>query len=483
MTSGNTIAAMTKTTRLELNGINIIEEHQRSGSPRSLFWPWAAGNVSLLALSYGSFFLGFGISFWQATWAAIIGVIASFVLVGVSSLAGKRSNAPTMTLSRAAFGVKGNVIPGVLSYLVFVGWETVLVSLATLATETIFTRLGHIDHNLARIIGFLIAAGLTIFGGVLGFHIIMKIQRWLTIATIVLTVGYMALTINKIQWSHVHSIHSGSLQAFIGALIFGVTGIGLGWVNSAADYSRYLPRHSSSKGVVGWTVFGSSIVPILMVVFGALLAGSSKSLSGGIANDPVGALTTILPTWYLIPFAIVAVLGLIGGAILDLYSSGITLVSIGLPAKRYQAASLDGLIMTLGTIYFVWIAKNFFVPLQGFLVTLGVPVAVWSAIFVADVIMRKRDYNESDLFDSTGRYGSWNLTSVAIMVVGTVVGFGFVTNQMAWWLTWQGYFLGAIGGKSGAWAYSNIGILFALVIGFVGHLTFGRNRIKSQEAK
>ena len=474
---------MRNPSRLELNGINIIEEHQRSGSPRSLFWPWAAGNVSLLALSYGSFFLGFGISFWQATWAAIIGVIVSFILVGVSSLAGKRSNAPTMTLSRAAFGVKGNVIPGLLSYLVFVGWETVLVSLATLATETIFARLGHMDHNLARIIGFLIAAGLTIFGGVLGFHIIMKIQRWLTIATIVLTVGYMALTINKIQWAHVNSIHSGSLQACIGALIFGVTGIGLGWVNSAADYSRYLPRHSSSRGVVAWTVLGSSVIPIVMVVFGALLAGSSKALSDGIASDPVGALTTILPTWYLVPFAIVAVLGLIGGAILDLYSSGITLVSIGLPVKRYQAASIDGLIMTLGTIYFVWIAKNFFIPLQGFLVTLGVPVAVWSAIFVADVIMRKRDYTESDLFDPTGRYGSWNVTSTLILLVGSVIGFGFVTNQMASWLSWQGYFLGAIGGKSGAWAYSNIGVLFALAIGFVGHLIFGRKKITAQESR
>ncbi len=468
--------------RLELNGANFIGEGERRGTPRSLFWPWAAGNVSLLALSYGSFFLGFGISFWQATWAAIIGVVASFLLVGVSSLAGKRANAPTMTLSRAAFGVKGNLIPGLLSYLVFVGWETVLVSLATLATGTVFTRLGHIDPNISKVIGFLIAAGLTIFGGVLGFQVIMKIQKWLTIATLVLSVGYMGLTLKKIHWHAVASIHGGNSQAFIGALIFGVTGIGLGWVNSAADYSRYLPRHASSKGVVGWTVFGSSIVPIIMVIFGALLAGSSKDLSAAIASDPVGALTTLLPTWYLIPFAIVAVLGLIGGAILDLYSSGITLVSIGLPVRRHQAAMLDGLIMTIGTIYFVWIASNFFTPLQGFLITLGVPVATWSAIFVADVILRKRDYAEADLFDSQGRYGSWNLSSTLILIVGSIVGFGFVTNQLASWLTWQGYFLGVLGGKSGAWAYSNIGILFALLIGFFGHLIFGFRKIKKQEA-
>ena len=63
---------------LELNGANVIEESERSGKARSLFWPWAGANVSLLALSYGAFFLGFGVSFRQATIAAIIGTIGSF---------------------------------------------------------------------------------------------------------------------------------------------------------------------------------------------------------------------------------------------------------------------------------------------------------------------------------------------------------------------------------------------------------------------
>ena len=467
---------------IEPHGTNFISENERHGSARSLFWPWAAGNVSLLALSYGSFFLGFGISFWQETWAAIIGTVGSFVLVGVSSLAGKRSNAPTMTLSRAAFGVKGNVLPGFLSYLIFVGWETVLVSLATLAVQTVFARLGHINHNVAGILGFLVAASLTVFGGVLGFHTIMKIQRWLTSATIILTAGYIALTFHKINWHAVQSIHSGSKAGFIGAMILGVTGIGLGWVNSAADYSRYLPRKTSSRAVIGWTVFGSSIVPVILVIYGALLAGSSKDLSGAIATDPIGALTTILPTWYLIPFAIVAILGLVGGAILDLYSSGITLVSIGLPVKRHIAASFDAAIMMFGTIYFVWIAPNFSVPFQGFLITLGVPIAVWSAIFVADILMRKSDYAEAELFSTTGRYGIYNYRSIGLVVVGTIVGWGFVTNPLASWLSWQGYFLGLIGGKSGAWSGANVGVLVALVIGFVGHILLSRNSIKKQEA-
>ena len=467
---------------VEINGPNTIGDSERTGSARSLFWPWAGANVSLLALSYGSFFLGFGISFKQATFAAIIGTIASFFLVGISSLAGKRSNAPTMVLTRASFGVKGSLVPGLLSYLIFVGWETVLVALATLATGTVFTRIGGVDHNIALIIGFAVAVSLTVFGGVLGFKVIMKLQKILTVITVMMTLVYIALTIDSINWSAVNSIKDGSTQGFIGALIFGVTGIGLGWVNCAADYSRYLPRTVSSKAVVGWTVFGASVVPIILVIYGAALSGSSKELSDAIAMDPIGALTSLLPTWFLIPFAIVAILGLVGGAILDLYSSGLALVSIGVPIKRHKAAMIDATIMLFGCIYIVWIADNFFFPFQGFLITLGVPIAVWSAIFVADVVMRKKAYSETDLYDPRGVYGSVNKGSIFLMIIGSIVGWGFVTNTFASWLSWQGYFLGAIGGKDGAWAYSNIGVVFALVIGFFGHIALARKTISKQES-
>ena len=465
----------------ELNDINFIGESERRGKASDLFWPWAGANVSLLALSYGAFFLGFGISFWQATIAAVIGTMGSFALVGVSSLAGKRSSAPTMTLSRAAFGVKGNLLPGLLSYFVFVGWETVLVSLATLATGTVLERATSLDRNIALVLGFLIAASLTIFGGVLGHPVIMKLQRWITGITVVATVTYIGLTLDEVNWDSVFAIKAGSTAGLIGAIIFAITGIGLGWVNSAADYSRYLPRSVSSKSVFGWTVLGASIVPIVLVIYGSALSGSSKELSDAIAMDPIGALTQLLPTWFLIPFALVAILGLVGGAILDLYSSGLTLISIGVKVKRPVAAAIDGTVMLFGTIYIVWFASDFFAPFQGFLITLGVPVAVWSSIFVADVVLRKRDYVEADLFSETGRYGRVNPVAIALVAIGSIVGWGFVTNTFASWLSWQGYFMGAIGGKEGQWAYANVGVIFALLIGFFGYLLLGRKRIQKQE--
>jgi nucleobase:cation symporter-1, NCS1 family len=470
--------------QIEANGINVITDAERKGRPRSLFWPWFAANVSVLGLSYGSFVLGFGISFGQALIAGLVGIVVSFLLCGFIAVAGKRGSAPTMVLGRAAFGVRGNKLPSVISWLLTVGWETVLIILATLATATVFERLGWGGGTATKVIALIVVTALTIFGGVMGFDLIMRMQSVITIVTGILTVAFIALVADKIHWPTVAAIPGGSAEKFIGALVFVATGFGLGWVNAAADYSRYLPRRSSGRGVIGWTTLGSSVAPIVLLVFGLLLAGSSAKLSTAIAGDPIGALTTLLPTWFLVPFIIVAVLGLVGGSVLDIYSSGLAMLTVGIKIPRYVAALIDGVVMIAGTIYVVFIAKNFLGQFEGFLITLGVPIAAWCGIMLADIALRRQDYAEADLFNPAGRYGDVRLMPIALIAAGTAVGWGLVTNFAAGWLSWQGYLLGplGLGGKSGAWAFANLGVLVALAIGFVGALVLDRSAVRAQEA-
>ncbi|MDR1119085.1 MAG: cytosine permease, partial [Bifidobacteriaceae bacterium] len=306
----------------------------------------------------------------------------------------------------------------------------------------------------------------------------------ITVVTGVLTIGYFILTFGQIDMGKVMSLPSGSAQAFIGALVFMMTGFGLGWVNMAADYSRYLPRSSSSGGVVWWTTFGAAVAPLLLLGYGLLLAASDPILSAGIDADPVGALTGILPHWYLVPFGLVAILGLVGGAVLDIYSSGLALISAGIPIPRPVAAGIDGVIMILGTVYIVFGQSAFIDIFKQFLITLGVPIAAWAGIMLADTLLRRKNYADADLFDPRGRYGAAPPVPLAIMAVGTAVGWGFVVNGLAEakFLDWLGYFMGAVGGKAGAWEYANLGVLFALVIGFAGAMILTRGRVRAQEA-
>ncbi|WP_405837062.1 purine-cytosine permease family protein [Streptomyces sp. NBC_01518] len=471
--------------QVETHGLDVIGDAERKGTPRTLFWPWFGANVSILGLSYGAFALGFGISFWQALVAGVIGIVFSFLLCGFIAVAGKRGSAPTMVLSRATYGVRGNRLPSVISWVLTVGWETVLTALATMATATVFSRLGWGGGTETKVVALILVGALTVIGGVMGFDLIMRLQTVITVVTGVLTIVYIALVADHIHWSTVSAVPAGSAQEFIGALVFMMTGFGLGWVNAAADYSRYLPRSSSSRGVIGWTTFGASVAPLLLLVFGLLLAGSSSTLNKAVAADPIGALTTILPTWFLVPFAVVAVLGLVGGAVLDIYSSGLALLSAGLRIPRYLAALVDGVLMIAGSVYIVFFADDFLGQFMGFLTTLGVPIAAWSGIMLADLLLRRRDYDEGDLFRPNGRYGDVQPTPLLLTLAATAIGWGLVTNTAASWLSWQGYLLDplGLGGKSGAWAYANLGVLIALALGFLGTLALGRARVQRQEAE
>ena len=470
---------------IERAGIEIIPESDRTAQPRDLFWPWFAANVSVFGMSYGAFVLGFGISFWQATVVSVIGIVVSFLLCGLIAIAGKRGSAPTMVLSRAAFGVHGQKVPGIVSWLTSIGWETFLAILAVLATATVITQLGGDGDSIAlKITATVIVAALIVAASVLGYHTIMKLQSVLTWVTGIVTVLYIILATPSIDIAAVMARPDGGIGQVIGALVMVMTGFGLGWINIAADWSRYQKRTASDGAIVAWNTIGGSIAPIILVVFGLLLAGSNEDLFNAVQADPVGALATILPVWVLVPFLLTAVLALVSGAVLGIYSSGLTLLSLGIRIPRPSAAAIDGVILTIGTIFVVFFATDFLGPFQSFLITLGVPLASWAGILIADILRRKKDYDDDALFDANGRYGAWDWTSIGTMVVTSAIGWGLVVNNFAEdaaWNNWQGYLLFLIGGKDGEWAYANLGVFFALVLSFLVTYFARAGKIRRQE--
>ena len=468
---------------VELNALNPIPESERHGRAASLFWPWFGANVSVLGIAYGSYLLGFAVSFWQAVVVGLVGIVVSFLLCGFISLAGKRGSAPTMALSRAAFGVEGNRLSAILSWIITVGWETVLVATAVLSVSEVFDLLGWSSGTGVEVVALVVVVLLVIAAGVYGFHLVMRLQVLITVVTGILTIVYFALVADRIDWSAVSAIPAGGAPEVIGGLVFMMTGFGLGWVNAAADYSRYLPRRTSSGGIVFWTTFGGALAPVLLVILGVLLAGSSSTLNDAVGAYSVGGLATIAPHWFLLPFLVVAVLGLVGGAALDIYSSGLALLAAGLRIPRYAAAAIDGVIMTIAAAYVVFGTDSFFGAFQGFLITLGVPIAAWCGVMLADIALRRRDYDQPALYTPKGRYGAVNWVAIGLVLGGTAVGWGLVTNSYASWLTWQGYLLDPVGlgGKSGEWAFANLGVLVSLVIGFVGTL-LNPGRVRRQES-
>lgn len=484
--TSTSLDAAARASLIEHNGIDIITEAERTAKPADLFWPWFAANVSVFGISYAAFVYGFGVSFFQGLLIALVGITISFALCGIIAIAGKRGSAPTMVLSRAAFGVTGQKVPGVFSWLISIGWETFLAIMATLATATVFTQLGWSGGTTTKIIACLVIALMIVAASVAGYHTIMRMQSVLTWLTGAVTILYVALAIPHINFANVTDLPAGSASAVIGALVMVMTGFGLGWINIAADWSRYQSRDASGAKIALWNTIGGALAPTLLVIFGLLLVGSDPALQDGIANDPIGTLATILPIWVLIPFLITAVLALVSGAVLGIYSSGLTLLSLGVKIPRPAAAGIDGVILTAGTVWVVFFAQDFLGPFQSFLITLGVPIASWAGIMIADIALRKADYDEAALFDPNGRYGAWDWVSIATMIGASIIGWGLVINMFAEeaaWNNWQGYLLGPIGGKDGTWAWANLGVFVALVLSFLVTYVGRKAKVARQEGR
>jgi purine-cytosine permease-like protein len=466
--------AQRATWSIERKGLEWVADHERRGSPHALFWPWAAPGINVITVTFGMYVATLGLGWPSATIAAAVGAVFSFLLVGLVSLAGQQGGAPTMVASRAAFGFHGNKIPAALSYLALVGWETVCTVLATLAAKTIALRINPgLDATAVMVVAFVTVIVISTVVGIYGLHVIFRVQRWLTVAFAALTGVYLMLTLPRISFPATGHFSWG---AFAGGVAFTATAFGLAWVNCAADYSRYLPRAASRRAVVGWTTFGGSAPSVVLCTFGVLLARGDPAVADAAATDPVGAPAAHLPTWFLIPFVALAVLAMVSGSIMGLYSSGLALLTMGVRLPRQATVLIDAGLVALAGGYVAFAAPNFFAPFQAFLTVIGVPIAAWTGIFLTDLWLRRRHgYDHVALYSPIGAYGRLNWAGVSCLIAATAVGLGLVTSKdphigplLGYWFT--------PAARDGSLGTSNLGIFVALGLAAATYAAAHRSR-------
>lgn len=453
---------------IEINGINPIPDAERHGSPFELFWVWFAANVAVLGIVYGVIIAGMGLNLWQSALTALVGCVASFSLVGVLSIAGKWSGAPALTLSRAAFGPRGNLGPTLISWISLVGWETALVVTATYALLGLLNLAG-IPSTRPWTVACLVVISCSVVAlGLLGHATLVWIQRTATYVFGVITLFIVVFLVGKTNWHAVFSAPPGPWDSgVLAALTIVAAGTGLGWVNSGADYARYLPRSSSSRAIVGWTVLGASLPLFILIMVGVLLTSATTGL--GSAANPISAIGAVLPSWMAVPYLLTAIGGLIAGADLDIYSSGLNLLALGLPVRRYQAVFVDGVLMIAGSIYILLIAKNFLGTFETFLSLLADALTAWSAVFLVDMVVRRRvGYDPAGLINtgSSSRYygrGGANPAALIAWLAGLVVGLLFTSTTLVSGPLAQGVF-----------AASNIGYFLGFIVSVVLYATLGR---------
>ncbi|RLP79224.1 cytosine permease [Mycetocola lacteus] len=449
-------------TAVEQRGIEPVPSSERTGKPFELFWVWFAANISILGIPLGATLVAVqALNIWQALLVAVIGAGGSFALVGVVSIAGRRGGAPSMTLSRATFGPRGNMGPTFVSLLSRWGWETVNTTTAAFVLLSLFSILFGSSANaksvpVLTIIAILVFEGCTLLVSGLGHGAILVIQKWATWIFGALNIFVGIFLIANVNWHAVLSAPGGSFGAVLLGVATIAAGTGIGWANSGADMARY--QHASAKAghLIMVSAAGAGIPLVLLIGLGALLTAGNPELAS--ATDPVAAIRELLPTWMAAPYLIAAFGGLLLSNHLSVYSAGLTTITLGFRIRRVYAVAVDVVVTLIGSLYFMLGADSFYGPFIAFISLLAIPITAWLGVFLADMI-RRRWYDPEALLDMSpaGRYwyrGGIEWRATGVWIVALVVGYVMLAMDqggIAWLVTLVIAGLGylALGGARG----------------------------------
>ena len=393
---------------VEDRGIEPIPASEQTSGPAELFWIWFAGNISILGIPLGIWVVAGELNFWQALIAGAVGAVASFAIVGIVSITGQRGGAPTLTLSRATFGTRGNYLPTLVAILSRWGWETVNTVTAAFAAISIGTvivgsELTPRSHPWIAIVAVLLFLALTLAVSGVGHQMLAVFQKWATYIFGVLTLVVIGFIVAKVDWSIVLSAEAGSWGTVLMGIGVVASGTGIAWANSGADIGRYQSKKVSPATLILTCAAGAGIPLIIMIGTGSLIAITNPEFDAG---NPLASIPALLPAWMSIPFLISAFAGLLLSNNISVYSSGLTLLTMGMKVRRIVAVAADLMVSLVGSMVFLFLFESFYDAFIGFITLLAIPLTAWLGVFLVDMIKRTT-YSSDDLLDMTSRSAYW----------------------------------------------------------------------------
>jgi nucleobase:cation symporter-1, NCS1 family len=214
------------------------------------------------------------------------------------------------------------------------------------------------------------------------------------------------------------------------------------WAQSGADVARFGRPGKAAAGTSMVTV-AALIPPLVFIGWGVVLAASGRSWRSSVLADPFNAILSLAPAWYPIPALVLLAIPLLGLAALALHSSSYALMSLGFTITRYAAAAVVT-VVAAGIVFAVlMILGDPTAYLLDLIRLVGVVVAAWTGVFVADVMTRRVPLSSAVLLGSSGSYPGWRIAPLVGFVLAIGAGWGVTISARAEF-AWLGYLVGPL---------------------------------------
>ncbi len=157
---------------VEPGGAEFIPLNERHGRPLQLFWTWTSPNMEFATIFVGVLAVaGFGLGFWAAALALVLGSAIGGVTQGILSLRGPKYGVPQMVLSRLGFGYWGNILPaGLNSVTAGIGWFAVNSVSGALALNVL--------THLPEVLCLLIIVAVQVVVAFFGYNLVHVFERY-----------------------------------------------------------------------------------------------------------------------------------------------------------------------------------------------------------------------------------------------------------------------------------------------------------------
>jgi NCS1 family nucleobase:cation symporter-1 len=403
--------------KIEQRGIDLIPDAERKMKPSGLFWLWSGAVFNVEFLFYGVLIMTFGLTVTQAIIAILVANLF-YALLGFASLQGPKTGTTAFMVSRAPFGQNGNRLVALFNWVTQVGFEIEGVFFVVATVILLFSHYGSHLGTPAKIAVIIVAALVQMIVPLLGHPTITKVLRYLSYVFIVFFVVEAVFTFQRLHLSAFHP-KPVSFAVWTTALVLLISVGGLGWVENGNDYSRYLPRDTKAAKTFWAATLGGAVPSIILEILGVL--------AYTIGGKPVGiaqiGIPQSFPAWFVVPFLIFAIFQLLAINTIDMYSSGVTLQALGLPAKRWIAVIIDTVVCAAVTGIILF-HGNFYTDFSGFLLYIVVWLAPWFGILITDYLLRGRQYHSLSLRSTRDglywRNGGIHWPAIIAQVVGMV---------------------------------------------------------------
>lgn len=403
----------TKVFAVEAAGSEAIPDADRHGRPLHLLWTWISPNMEFATVFIGVLAVAvFGLSFWQAVSALLLGTGLASLCLGLLSQDGPLHGLPQMALSRLAFGHLGNRVPAAVNTLTAgLGWFAVNSVSAALAVNTLF--------GLPKIPSLLIVGAIQIVVGFLGHNLIHRVERFAMPVLVAVFLTATAITFSK---AHLGAAgHGGGTGGFLltAGAAFGYAG---GWTPFAADYSRYLPSTSSKWQTGLWPAVGNFCSNAVLLAAGA----ASATIATDPNASPTAAFTGLLPHAVADLTLAAIILGGICANALNIYSAAVSFTTLGitLPIRSLRAWAVI-VFGILGTAVALTGLKDSGTRYENFLLIISYWVGPWIAVYFTERFLTRRDDVRNRL--TNPRYSNWS--GVLSFLIGAVVSVWLFSNQ------------------------------------------------------